>query len=97
MWGMWDPADDVRESPQSEPGVDGDAGIFLRQWLRPVEIQDSIGGLFVIQASDGTIRTDGRPVGENGTALSGQADGPRAKRTRQPALRRGGAMGGAHG
>jgi hypothetical protein len=26
--------------------------------LRPVEIQDSTFGLFVIQASDGTIRTD---------------------------------------
>uniref|UniRef100_UPI0018DE7CFD glutathione S-transferase family protein n=1 Tax=Mesorhizobium xinjiangense TaxID=2678685 RepID=UPI0018DE7CFD len=29
--------------------------------LRPVEIQDSTRGLNMIQASDGTIRTDGRP------------------------------------
>ena len=42
--------------------------------LRPVEIQDSIASLFVIQARDGTVRTDGRPMGEDGAALPGQAD-----------------------
>mgnify|MGYP003471282161 CR=1 FL=1 len=39
--------------------------------LGPVEIQDSTSGLIVIQALDGTIRTDGRPMGEDGTALPG--------------------------
>lgn len=39
--------------------------------LRLVEIQDSSFGLVVIQALDGTIRADGRPMGEDGTALSG--------------------------
>lgn len=39
--------------------------------LRFVDIQDSHLGLVVIQAFDGTIRADGRPVGEDGTALSG--------------------------
>jgi hypothetical protein len=33
--------------------------------LRPVEIQDSTFGLVVIQAADGTIRIDGRPMGED--------------------------------
>lgn len=42
--------------------------------LRPVEIQDSTLGLIVIQALDGTIRTDRRPMGEDGAALFGQAD-----------------------
>src|SRR3546814_1111860 len=53
--------------------------------------------LFVIQALDGTICADRRPVGEDGTALLGKADGPGTQRTRQPALRRSGAVGGAHG
>jgi hypothetical protein len=39
--------------------------------LGPVENQDSAFGLFVIQALDGPIRTDRRPMGEDGTALSG--------------------------
>src|SRR5260221_14058936 len=56
--------------------------------LGPVEIQDSHHGLDVIQAWDGTICTDGRPMGEDGTALSGQADGPRTQRQRQPTSHR---------
>ena len=45
---------------------------YLREHaLGPVENQDSTRGLVVIQASDGTIRTDGRPMGEDGAALSG--------------------------
>jgi CHASE3 domain sensor protein len=47
------------------------SGNLLRYKLRPVEIQDSAFGLFVIQALDGPIRTDRRPMGEDGTALSG--------------------------
>ncbi|MEJ0076739.1 MAG: hypothetical protein WDO17_15055 [Alphaproteobacteria bacterium] len=39
--------------------------------LRLVEIQDSIRGVLVIQAWDGTIRADGRPMGEDGAALPG--------------------------
>jgi len=39
--------------------------------LGPVENQDSHFGLVVIQALDGTIRADGRPMGEDGAALSG--------------------------
>jgi hypothetical protein len=39
--------------------------------LGSVENQDSLCGLVVIQALDGTIRTDRRPMGEDGTALSG--------------------------
>jgi hypothetical protein len=39
--------------------------------LGPVENQDSPCGLVVIQALDGTIRTDRRPMGEDGAALSG--------------------------
>ena len=39
--------------------------------LGSVENQDSTGGLVVIQALDGTIRTDRRPMGEDGAALSG--------------------------
>ena len=44
--------------------------LYLRA-LGPVDNQDSHRGLPVIQAFDGTIRIDGRPVGEDGTALSG--------------------------
>lgn len=40
----------------------------------------------MIQASDGTLCIDGRPVGENGAALSGQTDGPRTQRAGQPAV-----------
>ena len=42
--------------------------------LGPVEIQDSLGWLGVIQAPDGTIRFERRPVGEDGAALPGQGD-----------------------
>ena len=41
--------------------------------LGSVGIQDSYRSLVVIQAFDGPIRFDGRPVGENGAALSWQA------------------------
>ena len=41
--------------------------------LGSVGIQDSHGGLVVIQALDGPIRFDRRPVGEDGAALSGKA------------------------
>ncbi len=41
--------------------------------LGSVGIQDSHGLKFMIQAGDGQIRFDGRPVGEDGAALSGQA------------------------
>jgi hypothetical protein len=59
--------------------VDGVDGLDVdTSPLGSVEIQDSIPRLFVIQAWDGTICTDRRPMGENGAALSGQADGPRA-------------------
>jgi hypothetical protein len=46
---------------------------YLKQTivLGSVENQDSLCGLVVIQALDGTIRTDRRPMGEDGTALSG--------------------------
>ena len=44
---------------------------FPQPALGPVEIRDSRCGLCVIQAQDGTIRFDGRPVGEDGTALPG--------------------------
>jgi hypothetical protein len=46
--------------------------------LGSVEIQDSPGSLIVIQARDGSLSTDRRPMGEDGTALPGQANGPRA-------------------
>ena len=50
---------------------------FLAQReLGSVEIQDSTGSLIVIQACDGSFCTDRRPVGEDGTALLGQANGP---------------------
>jgi len=44
---------------------------FFALTLGPVENQDSTCGLVVIQALDGTIRTDRRPMGEDGAALSG--------------------------
>ena len=78
----------------------GSASYHLRMLLGilgPVEVQDSLRSLNMIQASDGTIRFDGRPMGEDGTALSGQADGPRTQRRRQPALHRSGALDRAHG
>jgi RNA polymerase sigma factor (sigma-70 family) len=45
--------------------------VILKDVLGSVENQDSLCGLVVIQALDGTIRTDRRPMGEDGTALSG--------------------------
>jgi hypothetical protein len=44
---------------------------YSRSGLGPVENQDSTCGLVVIQALDGTIRTDRRSMGEDGAALSG--------------------------
>jgi hypothetical protein len=44
---------------------------FPHPALGCVEIQDFIAGSLVIQACDGTLGTDGRPMGEDGTALSG--------------------------
>ncbi|NKK82650.1 hypothetical protein GFL51_35740, partial [Rhizobium leguminosarum bv. viciae] len=41
--------------------------------LGAVEVQGFFWGLFVIQAADGTICADGRPMGENGTTLPRQA------------------------
>src|SRR5215211_4150159 len=58
--------------------------------LGPVGIQDSHSSLTVIQASDGPIRFERCPMGEDRAALSGQAGRPRAQRQGQPALRRGG-------
>jgi hypothetical protein len=53
----------------------GDHGVWRIKFsyddLGSVENQDSLCGLVVIQALDGTIRTDRRPMGEDGTALSG--------------------------
>ena len=43
-----------------------------------VEFQDSHAWFGVIQALDGTLCFDGRPMGENGTALPGEAIRPRA-------------------
>jgi hypothetical protein len=45
--------------------------LLYRPGLGPVENQDSTCGLVVIQALDGTIGTDRRPMGEDGAALSG--------------------------
>jgi hypothetical protein len=45
-------------------GYDG----FQSLTLGPVEIQDSYSSLAMIQASNGTIRFDGRPMGEDGAA-----------------------------
>ena len=48
--------------------------------LGSVEIWDSRIRLGVIQAVDGTLYFDRRPVGEDAAALFGQAYGPWAKR-----------------
>src|SRR4051812_27801661 len=45
-----------------------------------VEIQGSRRWLAVIQALDGALCSDGRPVGEDGTALPGEGDGPGTER-----------------
>ncbi|MHC2483615.1 hypothetical protein ACVIKP_005470 [Rhizobium leguminosarum] len=47
--------------------------IFPSVVLGVVEVQGFFWGLFVIQAADGTICADGRPMGENGTTLPRQA------------------------
>jgi len=51
-------------------GSEVDFGWSLNTWeskdgLGPVEIQDSLLGLFVIQARDGTLCADRRPMGED--------------------------------
>ena len=60
--------------------------------LGSVEIWDSPSGRDVIQALDGSIRFERRPVGKDGTALSGEGGRPRTQRSGQPVVRRGGAM-----
>jgi hypothetical protein len=45
--------------------------VTVKRVLGSVENQDSTRGLVVIQALDGAIRTDRRPMGEDGAALSG--------------------------
>src|SRR3954454_14511611 len=51
----------------------------------------------VIYASDGTLCTDGRPMGEDGAALSGQAGRSWVQRQGQSPVRRGCLVGGPHG
>lgn len=51
----------------------------------------------VIHTVDGSLCTDRRPMGEDGTALSGQADGPRAQWQEQPLVFRSGALDCANG
>ena len=55
-------------------------GIYLptSDVLRSVEFQDSHAWFDVIQVLDGTLCFDGLPMGENGTALPGEAIRPRA-------------------
>ncbi|MBY5780836.1 hypothetical protein HFN59_27600 [Rhizobium leguminosarum] len=48
-------------------------GALEHEDLGAVEVQGFFWGLFVIQAADGTICADGRPMGENGTTLPRQA------------------------
>ena len=60
-----------RAAKSSLEGSLKEAGAKLKSGLGSVENQDSTGGLVVIQALDGTIRTDRRPMGEDGAALSG--------------------------
>ena len=79
------------------PDTKADISRFVSHALGPVENQDSTFGLVVIQALDGTIRADGRPMGEDGAALFGEANGPRTQRKRQPPLRRGGTLDRADG
>ncbi len=70
----------------------------LRIWPAPpshlgsVGIQDSHPGLVVIQAVDGPIRFDCRPMGEDGAALSRQAERSRPQRQGQPTFCRGRAV-----
>jgi hypothetical protein len=47
--------------------------LTVNHLLGAVEVQGFFWGLFVIQAADGTICADGRPMGENGTTLPRQA------------------------
>ena len=57
---------------------------------------DSRRGLFVIQTLDGAIRTERRPMGDDGAALPGKTDRPRTKQDRQSALCRSGGTDRAH-
>lgn len=52
--------------------VANQAALALGQ-LGPVEIEGFVRRPVVVGVLDGTVRTDGRPVGEDGTALPGQA------------------------
>ena len=60
--------------------------------LGSVGIQDSHVGLVVIQAVDGPIRFDGRPMGEDGAALSWQAGRSGPQWHRQSTVCRGGTV-----
>jgi hypothetical protein len=46
---------------------------LLEAALRPVEDQGFRAGVDVLEAWDGTLRVDRRPMGEDGTALPRQA------------------------
>jgi hypothetical protein len=48
--------------------------------LGPVEIQDSQLWLAVIQALDGALCSDGRPMGEDGATLFGEGNRPWTER-----------------
>src|SRR5215203_3605817 len=56
---------------------DAVAALTGMQELRPVGIHAFHPCLAVIYATDGPLCADGRPMGEDGTALSGQAGRPR--------------------
>src|ERR1700749_3854502 len=70
---------------------------LLRSGLRSCEIWDSPKLEIVLQAWDGAICADRRPVGEDGTALPGEEIRPRSQRRGQPALCRNGAVDRADG
>src|ERR1700751_2713661 len=65
--------------------------------LGSVEIWASPKLEIVIQARDGAICADRRPVGKDGTALPGEEVRPRSQRRGQPTLCRGGAVDRADG
>src|SRR5882757_2249292 len=65
--------------------------------LGSVGNQDSQGLLVVIQATDGPTCIERRPVGEDGTVVSGQAERSRAQWQGQPAVCRGCALDSPHG
>src|ERR1700759_5381905 len=69
----------------------------VRLALGSVEIWDSPKLEIVLQAWDGAICADRRPVGEDGTALPGEEIRPRSQRRGQPALCRSGAVDRADG